>query len=172
MSTLATDKEIIPTTKPLQLLCLEDNLHDRELLEAEFRSAGLTCNYHHVMSREEFEAALQQQNFDLIISDFSLPQFDGLAALAIAQKIQSDTPYIFFSGPSAKNGQSKASRTVRPTTSSKIDTNAWPRLLNALCSNGGNGWSAVNWKSNCANHRRWMPSASWQAASRTTSTTC
>lgn len=92
------DAEKIPAQKPLQLLCLEDNLHDRELLEATLAAAGLVCEYCHVDSKPEFEAALKQRAFDLIISDFSLPNYDGLSALALAKKLQADTPYIFLSG--------------------------------------------------------------------------
>src|SRR5688500_8847430 len=98
MTSRSTDAAKLPTEKPLQLLCLEDNPEDRELLEAALSSAGLVCEYRHVMSQPEFEAALKCQPFDLIVSDFSLPGFDGLTALALAQELQADTPYIFLSG--------------------------------------------------------------------------
>lgn len=84
--------------KTIRLLHLEDNKNDqllvREMLEAE----GLPCELETVQTRAEFEAALTQGNYDLIISDFSLPSFDGLKALTFAHKQAPQTPFIFFSG--------------------------------------------------------------------------
>src|SRR5262249_34849057 len=42
--------------------------------------------------------ALGQGKYDLIISDFSLPSYDGLSALAVARETHADTPFVFFSG--------------------------------------------------------------------------
>jgi len=66
----------------------------REMLRAE----GLSCEISTVINGRDFETALRRQNFDLIISDFSLPSFDGLNALALARKLTPHTPFIFFSG--------------------------------------------------------------------------
>lgn len=85
-------------SKPMRLLCLEDNANDRALLEASLAEAGLEFEYIHVMSRQDFETALKQQTFDLIISDYSLPGYDGMSALAAAKRFQAETPYIFVSG--------------------------------------------------------------------------
>ena len=70
----------------------------------------------------DFENALAGQAFDLIISDFSLPSFDGLKALALARKLSPQTPFIFFSGTigeevaveSLKNGASDYVLKQRP----------------------------------------------------------
>ncbi len=51
----------------------------------------------HAGSKEEFQAALKQTPFDLIISDFTLPAYSGIAALAASKKLQPDTPFIFIS---------------------------------------------------------------------------
>ncbi len=59
---------------------------------------GLICDLIHAKTREEFEGALAQGTFDLIISDFSLPSYDGMTALATAQRVQKQTPFIFVSG--------------------------------------------------------------------------
>ncbi len=48
--------------------------------------------------RDEFSEALKFGTFDLIISDFSLPSYDGVSALSLAQELQPRTPFIFFSG--------------------------------------------------------------------------
>jgi two-component system cell cycle sensor histidine kinase/response regulator CckA len=84
--------------KPVRILCLEDNPSDRELLEATLKADGLVCEFLHVKTQAEFETALRQKPFDLIISDFSLPAYDGMTALAAARKVLLETPFIFLSG--------------------------------------------------------------------------
>ena len=84
--------------KPTRILCLEDNPQDRVLLEMTLTSAGLDCEFLHTNSREAFESAVTKDAFDLIISDFSLPGYDGMTALATARKVQPETPFIFVSG--------------------------------------------------------------------------
>src|SRR6266540_1481742 len=82
----------------VQILHLEDNPADAILVEATLRSKGISCQIAKVQTRAEFEAALEQNRFDLIISDFTLPSFDGLSALAIAGRKSPETPFIFVSG--------------------------------------------------------------------------
>jgi two-component system cell cycle sensor histidine kinase/response regulator CckA len=83
---------------PVRILHLEDNPKDAELVRSMLESAGLTCEVVLVETREAFLAALERKEFDLILSDFTLPAFDGLAALTIAQEKCPDIPYIFASG--------------------------------------------------------------------------
>ena len=82
----------------VRVLHLEDNPVDhllvREMLDAE----GLACDYILAKDRQEFEVVVQQGKFDLIISDYSLPSYDGLKALALAGQWQKEAPFIFFSG--------------------------------------------------------------------------
>src|SRR6185437_6155706 len=59
---------------------------------------GFRCRYLVVTSEEEFVTALQERTPSFILSDFSLPGFDGLAALATATQVASDVPFIFLSG--------------------------------------------------------------------------
>ena len=57
----------------------------------------IACEMVAVKTRSEFESALRQGGFDLIISDYSLPSFDGLTALSVAQEMSPHVPFIFFS---------------------------------------------------------------------------
>ncbi len=82
----------------LRLLHLEDDSNDQYLVREMLREDGLICEVLAVKTRADFEAALQHHNYDLIISDYSLPSFDGLSALSIARKLSPATPFIFFSG--------------------------------------------------------------------------
>lgn len=82
----------------LRILHLEDNQDDAKLIQSIIESEGIECRIHRVEKREEFISALERGDFDLIISDFSLPSFDGLTALTLAQQNCPDIPFIFISG--------------------------------------------------------------------------
>lgn len=62
------------------------------------RAEGIDCEIRPVKSRQAFEAALADGDFDLILSDFSIPQFNGLAALELGRSKHPDKPIIFVSG--------------------------------------------------------------------------
>ena len=62
---------------PLRVLIVEDSLEDAELLLAELRRGGYDVSYERVTSEPEVRRALQAGSWDLIISDYSLPGFDG-----------------------------------------------------------------------------------------------
>jgi two-component sensor histidine kinase len=82
----------------VDILLLEDNPIDADLIGEYLRRAGIPFVLERVVTREEFEAALEHGRADLILSDYSLPSFDGLSALAIAREKAADTPFIFVSG--------------------------------------------------------------------------
>src|SRR5438874_11875271 len=77
---------------PLRILHLEDDPHDTDLLQAMLEKDGLAAELVRVDTQEEFAAALRQGRFDLIISDYSLPSYDGLAALALARERRPSLP--------------------------------------------------------------------------------
>ncbi len=85
--------------RPVHLLYLEDNEKDillvRELVCLE---EDLSCDFKSVKTRDAFESALRDHKFDLIISDYSLPSYDGLKALELARQLCPDIPFIIFSG--------------------------------------------------------------------------
>ncbi len=82
----------------LRLLILEDNPDDAELLVITLKKAGYTCQWERVKTRDDFLACLDTPNYDLILSDYSLPAFDGLTVLKLYQEQGLDLPFIFVSG--------------------------------------------------------------------------
>jgi two-component system, cell cycle sensor histidine kinase and response regulator CckA len=86
------------TPPPIRVLHLEDTEADHVLVREMLAAEGLACEIELARNRTEFEAAVQRGRFDLIISDFSLPSYDGTKALALAEQWQKDVPFIFFSG--------------------------------------------------------------------------
>ncbi len=84
---------------PVLILYLEDNPRDVELVRDKLQQTpSLACELRVARDRAEYEAALAQTRFDLILSDYTLPDYDGLAALALAQAQQPDVPFILVSG--------------------------------------------------------------------------
>jgi CheY-like chemotaxis protein len=86
------------TAAPLQVLLLEDVAMDAELLEFELDRAGLGCEVRRVSARDDFVQALREFRPDIILSDFSLPQFDGMRALELARAWASTVPFIIVTG--------------------------------------------------------------------------
>jgi hypothetical protein len=82
----------------LKVLLVEDSEHDAELLLHELSRAGYKPSARRVDSAVEMAAALAQDDWDLIISDYVLPQFSGLEALKIVQRRNLDIPFIIVSG--------------------------------------------------------------------------
>jgi two-component system cell cycle sensor histidine kinase/response regulator CckA len=82
----------------LRILHLEDNPADGELIQSMLEAGGIATKIQRVETRADFEAALDQRCFDLIISDYTLPCFDGLSALGVARQKHPEVPFIFVSG--------------------------------------------------------------------------
>jgi diguanylate cyclase (GGDEF)-like protein len=85
-------------TAKLQLVVVEDNVIDAELVARHLAKAGLDVVMHRVQTESELVSALHEKRPDLILSDFSLPQFSGLRALDVARANAPETPFIYVSG--------------------------------------------------------------------------
>jgi PAS domain S-box-containing protein len=85
-------------SKPLRILHLEDDPDFAELVRTLLQQDALDADVKRVDSRVEFEAALDSEKFDVILSDFRLPRYTGLEALAFVRKEYPDAPFILLSG--------------------------------------------------------------------------
>jgi PAS domain S-box-containing protein len=83
---------------PLRILYLEDDPKDAELVQAKLEAEGVACEVTRVETRADFLASLEQDGFDLILADHSLPSFDGISALKLAVENRPEMPFIFVSG--------------------------------------------------------------------------
>lgn len=77
---------------------LEDSDFDAELIQDQVVRVRPEPAIVRVTGRAGYMSALENEQYDLILSDFSLPDFDGMAALAAAVEKAPDTPFIFVSG--------------------------------------------------------------------------
>ena len=83
---------------PLHLLLVEDSEDDARLLVRELTRGGFAPVFERVETADALRAALDRQAWDLVIGDYSMPQFSGIAALAIVRERGFDIPYICVSG--------------------------------------------------------------------------
>src|SRR5215831_6232290 len=82
----------------LRVLHLEDDLKDTELVQATLEAEGIQSALSRVENERDFVAALKREKFDLILADYTLPSFDGVSALKLAQEHAADVPFLFVSG--------------------------------------------------------------------------
>jgi two-component system cell cycle sensor histidine kinase/response regulator CckA len=83
---------------PLRVLIVEDSEDDALLLSRELRRGGYTVTFERVDTAQSFLAALESAEWDVIIADYNLPQFSGLAALGVLQNRGEDIPFLVVSG--------------------------------------------------------------------------
>lgn len=84
--------------KEIHILMLEDDLADAELTQYALREGGIHFSLARVETRDDYVEQLDDSPPGLILSDFSLPGFDGYKALNIARDKCPETPFIFVTG--------------------------------------------------------------------------
>lgn len=109
----------------LKILHVEDNPRDaeivRDMLVAEWPDCAITV----VASREAFGAELRRGGYDLVLSDFQLPGFNGLEALEMTRARAPGLPFIFFSGTI---GEERAIEAVRAGAADYVIKDRMQRL--------------------------------------------
>ena len=86
------------TSTALRVLLLEDVPMDAELIEYELERARISCELRRVDERDAFVSALAEFRPDVILSDFTLPQFDGMRAMELARAWAATVPFIIVTG--------------------------------------------------------------------------
>ncbi len=84
--------------QPLRVLIVEDSVDDTFFIARELQRGGFELAFERVETAASMQAALEVHSWDLIISDYRLPQFGGAAALALYQRTGLDIPFIVVSG--------------------------------------------------------------------------
>ena len=87
----------------LSILLIEDSPDDAELLYHALRSAGFRFQVQRVDTARGFENLLEKGPWDVVISDYSMPGFDGLSALHILKNRGMELPFIMVSGQRGEN---------------------------------------------------------------------
>jgi signal transduction histidine kinase len=84
--------------KEIRILLLEDDVSDAELTKYALKKGGIHFTLDRVDNREDYERALERNPPDIILSDYSLPGFNGHVALEFAMECCPETPFIFVTG--------------------------------------------------------------------------
>ena len=120
-----------PADQPdsLAILMIEDNEDDALLLLRRFKVAGYRVDSERVFTAATMRSALDQREWDLIISDHSMPGFDALAALDIIKARGLDVPFIIASG---HIDEDTAISAMRAGAHDYLNKNNLERLLPAI----------------------------------------
>src|SRR5437899_7335853 len=82
----------------LRVLLVEDSEDDAALLVRELRRGGYDARVLRVETPEAMNAALDAEDWDIVLADYVLPRFSALAALVVLKKRGLDLPVIIVSG--------------------------------------------------------------------------
>lgn len=115
--------------KPISILHVEDDSEDAAMALRQCKSNGLEVMIRRVEDEASYRQALQQGGFRLILSDYSLPDFDGARALAIAKQLRPDLPFLFLSG---SMGEELAVESLKQGAVDYVLKSFMPRLPSAI----------------------------------------
>ncbi len=88
--------------KKLKILMIEDNEDDYLLIQRELTRAGINASFMKAETAEQTEIAVRSYAWDIILSDYNLPNFSGLKALEICKSIDEDVPFVIVTGAIGK----------------------------------------------------------------------
>src|SRR5271169_1024689 len=114
---------------PLRLLIAEDSADDGDLVVRELQRGGYDVNHERVDTAAAMRAACDSKEWDLVISDFSMPQFSGADALVLVRQKRADVPFIFVSGTM---GEETAVEAMRNGAQDYLMKNSLKRLVPAV----------------------------------------
>jgi PAS domain S-box-containing protein len=84
--------------QPLRVLVVEDSEDDAQLEMRMLRRGGFAPEWHRVQDLQALRQALEERDWDAVLSDFRLPRFSGVDALSVFRDSGMDVPFIFVSG--------------------------------------------------------------------------
>src|SRR6266849_9657216 len=96
--------------RTLRVINVEDSEQDMALLARHLKRAGYNLVLDRVDTAETMKAALESREWDVILCDYSMPQFNALAALALTKEMKLDAPFIIISGTIGESAAVEAMR--------------------------------------------------------------
>lgn len=89
---------VVAMNEPLAVLMVEDSEDDARLILRHLKRSGFDLTWKRVQTEGELREQLVDRDWDVIISDYRLPQFDAPTALQVLQESQLDIPFLVVSG--------------------------------------------------------------------------
>lgn len=114
---------------PLRVLIVEDSEDDAAMLLRELKRGGYAVEYERVQTEAAMEESLDTRSWDIILSDYSMPEFSAPAALRVLQRKEIDLPFIIISGTV---GEDAAVDSMRSGAHDFFAKNHLTRLIPAL----------------------------------------
>ena len=117
------------STIPLRVLIVEDSPDDVTLLVRILRKGGFEPSFERVETEDSMRSALLEKPWDIILSDYRMPTFDGLRALAVLKETGLDIPLIIVSGTI---GEEIAVEAMKAGACDYVMKGNLPRLIPAI----------------------------------------
>lgn len=114
---------------PLRVLCVDDSEDDIILLIRALKQGGYSPTYQRVDTAPEMEAALNGQDWDIVLADYSMPQFSAPDALKVLKRKKPSIPFIIVSGAI---GEETAASALREGARDFINKDNLTRLIPAI----------------------------------------
>ncbi|MBF0303823.1 MAG: response regulator [Desulfamplus sp.] len=115
--------------KTLRLLLVEDSESDAELIIRLLKRAGFDLSFKLVQTNHEMTETLNNHHWDIVLSDYNLPQFDALSALNVLHATGKDIPFIVVSGAI---GEDTAVAIMKAGAHDYVMKDNLPRLIPAI----------------------------------------
>jgi len=113
----------------LRILVVEDSEDDALLLLHHIEKSGYTIDYERVETAESMSVLLKEKTWDIVLSDYVMPHFNGLEALSILKKSGIDIPFIIISGTI---GEDIAVEAMKAGADDYLMKNNFKRLIPAI----------------------------------------
>jgi PAS domain S-box-containing protein len=115
--------------RALRILHLEDDPSDRLLVQEWVRNQNIAAEFTDVDNEADFKQAFDEKRFDIVLSDKSLPDFDGLAALRFVREEHPHIPFVFVTG---SMGEEAAIETMKYGATDYVLKDRLSRLIPAI----------------------------------------
>lgn len=126
----ASGETALPLLKSLSVLLVEDSDNDALILRKMLEKESERFHFIRVQNRAEMEAALNHENFDVILCDHDMPEFSALGALEVRNERNLDIPFLIVTG--AIGGEEVAIELMRRGVSDFVPKHKMGRLVPAL----------------------------------------
>ncbi len=121
--------EAVVARQPLRVLLVEDNEDDAALILRLLRRGGYEPDWRRVQTAEALDEALAEGHWEVVLSDYAMPQFDGLRALRLLREQSAFLPFIIISG---SIGEETAVAAMRAGASDYLMKSNLTRLVPAI----------------------------------------